>query len=279
MDAGRFEFGANWRRFLEHVDEDRVAVAASSLADRLLVERLDGLRFLDAGCGSGLFSLAARRMGAVVHSFDYDVQSVECTRELQRRFMPNGDDWMIEQGSVLDGDYMQKLGQFDVVYSWGVLHHTGSMWEAIDAISRMPVLGGRLFVSIYNDQGQTSRRWTRVKRLYCESGSLTRWGLVLASGAILYARPVATHLIRGSLGEYRQQLRNRPRGMSAWFDLIDWVGGYPFEVARPEEVFEFLAERGYRLLDLKTCGGGLGCNEFVLEREREVEVSDISIIS
>jgi 2-polyprenyl-6-hydroxyphenyl methylase/3-demethylubiquinone-9 3-methyltransferase len=52
--------------------------------------------------------------------------------------------------------------------------------------------------------------------------------------------------------------------MSRWHDLVDWVGGYPFEVAAPEFVFDFYRERGFSLIQMKTCGGGLGCNQFVL---------------
>ena len=76
-----------------------------------------------------------------------------------------------------------------------------------------------------------------------------------------------------------QTLRGRPqdyirswtqykatRGMSRWHDLLDWVGGYPFEVARPEEIFQFYSERGFQLERLRTCGDGLGCNEFVMRR-------------
>jgi 2-polyprenyl-3-methyl-5-hydroxy-6-metoxy-1,4-benzoquinol methylase len=100
----------------------------------LKVERLDGKSFLDIGSGSGLFSLAARRLGARVHSFDYDQQSVACTAELRRRYFPSAGDWVVERGSALDRDYLARLGTFDVVYSWGVLHHTGDMWRALENV-------------------------------------------------------------------------------------------------------------------------------------------------
>src|SRR5262245_21597260 len=103
VDAGqRFEFGANWSRFLRQLHESRIGQAEASLRSMLRSDRLDGKRFLDAGSGSGLFSLAARRLGASVHSFDYDPQSVACTEELRRRYFADDARWRVEAGSVLD---------------------------------------------------------------------------------------------------------------------------------------------------------------------------------
>jgi len=103
------------------VNDERIAQAEESLCDMLAVRDLHGKRFLDVGSGSGLFSLAARRLGATVHSFDYDSKSIACTRELKRRYLPDDSQWSIEEGSVLDRNFLTRLGQFDVVYSWGVL--------------------------------------------------------------------------------------------------------------------------------------------------------------
>jgi 2-polyprenyl-3-methyl-5-hydroxy-6-metoxy-1,4-benzoquinol methylase len=267
-EGKRFEFGKNWSRFLTCLNEERVAAAEASLKQMLEVEELAEERFLDIGCGSGLFSLAARRLGAFVHSFDYDPQSVACTAELKRRYFPGDVLWTIEEGSVLDQSYLASLARFDVVYSWGVLHHTGQMWKALEHVAPLVDEGGKLFIAIYNDRGGASRRWAAVKRLYNRSPWPARELLVLTIGAGFRMREGLSRLARLQnplpLGQPKEV---RVRGMSAWHDLVDWVGGYPFEVAKPEQIFEFYRERGFVLQQLKT-DRGHGCNEYVLQKAR-----------
>jgi 2-polyprenyl-6-hydroxyphenyl methylase/3-demethylubiquinone-9 3-methyltransferase len=264
----RFEFGANWQRFLDVLSEERIRTAEQSLSAMLGVERLDGRRFLDIGCGSGLFSLAARRLGAQVHSFDFDPLSVRCAEQLKRHFFADDPAWTIGRGSVLDTAYLETLGAFDVVYSWGVLHHTGAMWSAVDNAARRVAPGGRLFIAIYNDQGTASVWWTRVKRTYNRLPGSLKKPYLLAFGAALEAGAVGAALVRMQ----PQRLIDRwtryenVRGMSRWHDIVDWVGGFPFEVATPDAIVEFCLARGFSVRRLKTCGGKMGCNEFVFAR-------------
>ncbi len=266
-DDLRYGFGANWQRFLTLLDDERLGAAERSLRDMLEVETLDGRRFLDVGCGSGLFSLAARRLGASVRSFDYDPRSVACAAELRRRFSPDdGDDaWAVEQGSILDPAYVASLGVHDVVYAWGVLHHTGDMWTACDHAARLVAPGGLLFVALYNDQGALSQAWTRVKRLYC-SGPLGRAAVKATCVPAFLAAYAAVDLARGRSPLARHAEHKRDRGMSVRRDIDDWLGGYPFEVASPEAVFEFYRARGFALRRLVTCGGSSGNNQLVFSR-------------
>lgn len=262
----RFGFGKNWTNFLKKLDESRIEEAIQSLKNYLKVESLEGKTFLDVGSGSGLFSLAAYRLGAKVKSFDYDEDSVKCTRYLRDTYAPDSD-WEVSQGSILDDELVGKLGTFDVVYSWGVLHHTGDMYKAFENVEKLVKDDGTLFISIYNDQGKISTGWTAVKKLYV-SAPVLRPLIVATCGLWLWKYRIAWGLVRyGNPLKFIYEYGNNNRGMSAYYNVIDWVGGYPFEVARPEDVFNFFKQHNFQLLHLKTCAGGLGCNEFVLRRK------------
>lgn len=252
----RFQFGKNWKKFLNTISEERVVNAEKSLKAMLGVDSLKGKSFLDIGCGSGLFSLAAKNLGARVVSFDFDEYSVECTQYLKSEYYADSIDWTIHQGSALDSDFLRTLGQFDVVYSWGVLHHTGSMWDALSKVDQTVKKNGSLFIAIYNDQGGISKYWSFVKYTY---------------NKFILSKPfwIFIHLIYPIMpSQILRFFRNEkpPRGMTVWYDLLDWLGGYPFEVARPEEIVLFYQKNKYQIVNLKTVGGKMGCNEFVFTK-------------
>jgi len=261
----RFSFGANWAEFLSRLDDQRVAEAVQSLQAMLGLRELRQTRFLDIGSGSGLFSLAAHKLGARVHSFDFDPQSAACTRSLRERYAGADAEWVVEEGSVLDSAYLAQLGEFDIVYSWGVLHHTGAMWQAIDNASQRVCPGGRLFIALYNDQGRASRLWLKVKQAYNSLPRPLRWLVLWPAALRLWGPTTLRDLFAGRPGATWRAVK-RQRGMDPWRDVVDWVGGLPFEVAKPEQIFEFLKARGFVLQRLVTCAGGLGCNEFVFQR-------------
>jgi 2-polyprenyl-6-hydroxyphenyl methylase/3-demethylubiquinone-9 3-methyltransferase len=263
----RFRFGRNWKRFLRVLNSERIREAEESLKSFLEVDNLRGKTFLDVGSGSGLFSLAAKRLGAQVTSFDYDPQSVACTSELKRRYFKDDSGWTILSGSVLDRNFLSSLGHFDVVYSWGVLHHTGAMWQALENVKINTKLGGRLFIAIYNDCGEISRHWMQKKINYNRLPHFARFA---------YAISVWTPI---EWGYFRHYWRNheplsyfklwteykKSRGMSRWHDMIDWLGGYPYEFASAKQLVDFYEKDGFKQRKLSP-NDGYGCHQLVLER-------------
>jgi 2-polyprenyl-3-methyl-5-hydroxy-6-metoxy-1,4-benzoquinol methylase len=261
----RFEFGRNWSRFLELLDDTRISRAEESLRDWLEVESLEGKSFVDIGSGSGLFSLAARRLGARVHSFDFDPQSVACTTELKRRYFPADNMWRVEEASALDPKYLATLGTFDIVYSWGVLHHTGRMWEALENVHPLVAHQGKLFIALYNDTGSQSARWHWIKRTYNSMPDFLKSPFALVVTGPEELKALLRSLVTLRPGQYAKSWTHydERRGMNRWRDIIDWVGGYPYEVSTPDEIFEFFKARGYTLTKMNCGNVGLGCNQFV----------------
>nr|WP_255712869.1 class I SAM-dependent methyltransferase [Rhodopirellula sp. JC740] len=271
----RFAFGKNWASFLDQFDAERLQHATSSLKSLLQVESLTGKRFLDIGSGSGLFSLAAVSMGAEVVSVDLDDDSVACTRELRERAVTEdlavAEQWQVQQGSALDAEWLTSLGTFDVVYSWGVLHHTGQMTAAIEATSSVVARGGQFAIAIYNDQGGGSRRWLKMKQGYHRLPACLRPAYVVLVAGCYELKFALARLARGRnplpFADWRA--KKSDRGMNAWHDWVDWIGGLPFEVAKPEAIILPLREKGFVLDNLTTVGSGWGCNEYVFRRLEE----------
>jgi 2-polyprenyl-6-hydroxyphenyl methylase/3-demethylubiquinone-9 3-methyltransferase len=257
-EARRYGFGKNWSRYLKLLSSERIAEAERSLTTMLGVGRLDGKTFLDIGSGSGLFSLAARRLGATVTSFDFDPDSVACAEHLRESFYPDQEGWTVKRGSVLDVAFMDALPKFDVVYSWGVLHHTGHMHDAVAAATARVAPGGLLFIALYR-KTWLCPFWRVEKRLYIASPPLVRSAV---RGTYHATLGLAYRLTYGG-----KDLR---RGMDADRDLDDWLGGYPYESITPRDLKAFVSPKGFALQrqTIKSEGVHLvhGCDEFVFRR-------------
>jgi SAM-dependent methyltransferase len=260
----RFQFGKNWQNYVEtSLSEEKIAQSVSHLQAFLRVEDLRGKAFLDVGSGSGLHSLAALRLGADrIFSFDYDDNSVKTTAKL-RHFAGSPDNWKVEQGSVLDEIFMQSLDKFDIVYSWGVLHHTGDMWPAIRNASVPLQPGGVFYIALYSPEiyvSPPSSYWLHVKREYNSASNLKKRKMEFSYAWKNTIQP-ALRSGRNPLSVMREY---GDRGMTFWTDVRDWLGGYPMDFAGFRDTM-FFCERKMDL-QLVNCKAGEGNTEFLFTK-------------
>ncbi len=270
----RFTFGKNWQDFnARYLNRERVDLAKKSLRDFLGVGDLRGKTFVDVGTGSGVYSLAAFELGAErIVSFDVDRQCVACCKDLHAS-VGAPSHWTVEEGSALDRTFIRSLGAFDVVYSWGVLHHTGKMWDAIENVFGLVAPGGVFFLAIYNKadgiclypDGRfgSSRFWLRVKQCYAALPALLQRCVDYACMAVLFVGYVVT--LRNPFRVIRSHQDTFNKGMSWETIITDWLGGLPYEYATAAEIFHFARKRGFSLENL-TCNNGLLNNEFLLRK-------------
>ncbi len=261
---GHFSFGRNWNDFLASITPRRIAIAEASLT--LFLGSVKGKTFIDIGCGSGLFSLAAYRLGAKVTSVDVDAYSLDCARILHEQ-AGRPKEWKIQFGSALEAGLRDRLGRYDCVYSWGVLHHTGDMAQAIRNVTELVKPNGRLYIALYNHSTSwmhgTSSFWHQVKVRYNASNAFVKQ---------CYVALYSTYLFIGLCLTLKNPFRyiteyQTMRGMSWRHDILDWLGGHPYEYANPTSVVAYLGELGFTLQKIQTVTT-IACNEYVFVRNK-----------
>ena len=267
-----FAFGRNWRSFLKHyLTDERIEEAARSLREFCGPEAINQKSFIDVGCGSGLFSLAAMHLGASrIVSIDVDADSVACCESL-RQTTGAPSNWQVRRGSILDAGDIAAIGSFDMVYAWGVLHHTGNMWQAVTNAASLACPGGYLYIAIYNKEERfrihrdgrigSSRFWKFEKRIY----SSLPWVVQNLIDYVLMSLLIAIYCVslRNPVTEIRKH--KTLRGMSWRTDIKDWLGGYPYEYATAQEVMDFVSNLGFDIIKVDE-KGGLVNNEFLFRK-------------
>jgi len=269
MYKDSFSFGKNWNNYLKKLNNHKIKLAEKSLRSFFKIDSFKGKVFLDFGCGSGLFSLAAINLGAKhVISVDIDDHSLACAHYLRNKYKISDKIWSIQKGSALDKEFISSLPKADIVYSWGVLHHTGDMWKALSQITIPLKKDAQLCVAIYNKfKGLpfSSKQWNTIKRIYGKLPSFFRhiadfmWASTIIVGVLAHGKNPITYI--------KNYGADSCRGMSFMRDVTDWLGGYPYEYASTKEIVSFYKKKDMKLTNMKTTPRE-GCNEFLFVYSR-----------
>ena len=262
----RYEFGKNWQNFNRSFSsEERIKIVENSILDFIHLDNLNGKTFLDIGSGSGLQSLAVYNAGAKeIFSFDYDSKSVEATKSL---WIQSGKpkNWTVCQGSVLDEEFMNSIGKFDIVYSWGVLHHTGDLWNALKNSQISLKSNGVLYISLYAKeayQNPSQEYWLEIKQKYNKADYIEKKKM-----EITYIYQILMESKIRNIYKFIKMMLTykKNRGMALWIDIKDWLGGWPMEFSSAKEVYSFTKSKMHLcLINLKM---GNGCTEYLFKKK------------
>ncbi len=261
-DQPIFDFGQNWAAFSELITAERIEQAQASLVNLLGTTDLNGKTFLDIGCGSGLFSIAAACLGARVTGIDLDPISVATSQKNAQKWLDDHTTVSFSAASILNPDHLALLDPdlFDVVYSWGVLHHTGNMTLALKNAVKFIKPRGTLVISIYN-RHFTSPIWVPIKKFF---NWLPEWGQRGLIGLFTPIIFIAKFLVTG-----KNPLKMHRHGMDFRHNVIDWLGGYPYEYASVSEMEAVLTNLGAEKIRVIPAQVPTGCNEFVCQMENK----------
>lgn len=258
-----FSFGKNWEQFIQqHFSEERIDIAGKHLLNFLGVSDLKGRTFTDVGCGSGIHSLAAFRAGAErILSFDLDPHSVSTTLKM-REWAGNPQHWTVQHGSALDKDMLARLPKADIVYSWGVLHHTGKMWEAVENVASLIAPGGVYYLALYNTHSM-SNYWLKKKIKYNAASALGK--RFMEASMVTVTSAYALLRFRNPFKEMLTYKKRR--GMSYMTDIRDWLGGYPYEHASQGETVRFAVNRlKLQVVNMESGQGASAITEYLLKK-------------
>jgi 2-polyprenyl-3-methyl-5-hydroxy-6-metoxy-1,4-benzoquinol methylase len=241
-EDGNFSFGFNWIDYAKNrLNEAIISQHLSDLAQ--IYNEIDNRgALLDLGSGSGLSSLCFLRLGFnSVTSVDLDPYSIEAGEATMERFgEPYRGRWNTHQANILDPLFVAaNSNKYDVVYSWGVLHHTGDMWQAIRNAASLVANKGIFHITLYRSGGMYTQH-LRMKFAFLMSD---REG----KKRILFDY---LNLIEKTVN-HSVFLPKDHRGMNHFNDALDWLGGVPYEVADPDVLQSYLFSLGFQRIHFR----------------------------
>jgi SAM-dependent methyltransferase len=253
-----FDFGKNWEEYSNNaLDETSLKEAENSLAELLGPDGLSGKSFLDVGSGSGIFSIAAARNGSTkIIGLDVNPKCIEVAVKNAQVYLKGSTKPEFVLLSVLNNDGINELGKFSIVYAWGSLQFTGAMYKAIENTAGCVEDGGTFVLAVYNKHF-TSPIWKIIKKIYNISPELIKRFMVYFFSVLIY---IAKYIVTGS-----NPLKQR-RGMNFFYNVIDWLGGYPYEYASVDEIKTFVGKLGFETVKMIPPDVPTGCNEFILKK-------------
>ena len=266
----KFKFGENWLKFNKLINYKKILQATKSLKKYNI--KFKKKSFLDVGCGSGLFSLAASTMGCnKIYSIDVDNSSIKSTQIVRNNFKKKSLNWKVEKVSLIGDNFKKKCFNYDIIYCWGVAHHTGNMFKAFKNLSDVAKLNSYLIIAIYNDEGLKSKIWWLIKFIYnfVPQGLKKLYAFFIMS--IIRKLYVIIRLLFtlkfNELYSFLKKKTKRTRGMNKEIDIMDWVGGYPYEYIKFNDLKKYFIAKGFKVIKSHQCKGP-GNHEIVFKREK-----------
>jgi ubiquinone/menaquinone biosynthesis C-methylase UbiE len=133
------------RSYFDRIEDYRYNVYATWMKGAIGFDSYSGKRLLEVGCGTGTDLLQFARGGSRVVGVDLTPRSIEITRQRFRVYDLDGEFAIGDAENLAFPD-----NSFDVVYSFGVIHHTPDTRRAVSEFHRVLKPGGRAIVMLYN---------------------------------------------------------------------------------------------------------------------------------
>ncbi len=257
-----FAFGKNWSDYAKTITEEKINDAVKELSRLLNGYDLKGKTFLDIGSGSGIHSLAALKLGAKsIVAIDIDYNSTKTTQQTLAKYEEHHGQWkalninIFESNAVIDE-------KFDVVYSWGVLHHTGDMKHALEQSISYLNNDGHLLIALYVATPFCGI-WKHLKWFYSKLPTLLQKPILwLYSALRLIIMPLKGKNPITFLKNYHKN-----RGMNFLHDGHDWLGGYPYQSISKTDLQKLLEKDDLELIydykaEKRLAPLGTGCGEY-----------------